>query len=51
MVINVLVGYAIKKNRLLHFYPDNASITEIEVENEKISVISMKDVEKTIINV
>jgi probable phosphoglycerate mutase len=51
MVINVLVGYAIKKDRLLHFYPDNASITEIEVENEKISVISMKDVEKTIINV
>ncbi len=37
--------------RLLHFYPDNASITEIEIENEKISVISMKDVEKTIINV
>ena len=51
MVINVLVGYAIKKDRLLHFYPDNASITEIEVENDKISVISMKDVEKTIINV
>ena len=51
MVINVLVGYAIKKDRLLHFYPDNASITEIEIENEKISVISMKDVEKTIINV
>ena len=42
---------AIKKDRLLHFYPDNASITEIEVENGKISVISMKDVEKTIINV
>jgi hypothetical protein len=36
---------------LLHFYPDNASITEIEVENEEISVISMEDVEKTIINV
>ena len=35
MVINVLVGYAIKKDRLLHFYPDNASITEIEVENRK----------------
>ena len=51
MVINVLVGYAIKKDRLLHFYPDNASITEIEIENKKMSVVSMKDVEKTIINV
>mgnify|MGYP001196686298 CR=1 FL=1 len=51
MVINVLVGYAIKKDRLLHFYPDNASITEIEIENEDVSVVSMEDVEKTIINV
>ena len=51
MVINVLVGYAIEKDRLLHFYPDNASITEIEIENKNISVVSMKDVEKTIINV
>tara|TARA_B100000965_G_C19495902_1_gene715208 strand:- start:9 stop:575 length:567 start_codon:yes stop_codon:yes gene_type:complete len=51
MVINVLVGYAIKKDQLLHFYPDNASINEIEIKGKEISVISMKDVEKTIINV
>ena len=50
MVINALIGSLLKKNMLMYFYPNYASVTKIILKNKKVKSISLGDEKKTIIN-
>lgn len=41
MVINTIVSYAKNYHSMVHFYPDNCSITELDVNHEKIELVNL----------
>ncbi len=43
VVINYVIGKITNSNKVINFYPDNCSITEIGIENNKMELIKLGD--------
>ena len=43
VVINYVIGKIMNSNKVINFYPDNCSITEIGIENNKMELIKLGD--------
>ena len=43
VVINCVIGKITNSNKVINFYPDNCSITEIGIENNKMELIKLGD--------
>ena len=43
VVINNVIGKITNSKKVINFYPDNCSITEIGIENNKIELIKLGD--------
>ena len=50
MVINTIVSSLLKKNTLMHFYPNYISVTRLNFKDKEVKSISLGDEKKTIIN-
>ena len=49
MVINCVVGWLEKKTQMVSFYPDNCSVTKIEIGNNTIKLVTKGEELKTIV--
>jgi len=49
MVINCVVGWLEKRSQMVSFYPDNCSITKIEIDDNTIKLVTKGEELKTIV--
>ena len=50
VVINCIVGSILGSNKVVNFYPNNCSITQIAIKNNKLEVIELGESQSTKVN-
>ena len=50
VVINFIIGNILSSNKVVNFYPDNCSITQIAIKNNKLEVIELGESKGTKVN-
>jgi broad specificity phosphatase PhoE len=50
VVINAVASHILKDEKVLSFYPDNASVTHLRLKNGELELVSLGNESKTVIN-